>query len=149
VDVRRNSYKMSGPRRAPEEEVDDEGPLPLTGMLDMVFILVIFLMIAVNFQTAVLPVDLPELEAPEAAGRSDLELAIDAEGALFLGGRPMELSELRRRARAGDFQGKRAVLRADAAAPTGVFVQALEVLQTAGVRDLQIGARIGAGPAGR
>lgn len=129
------------PSQTPAEEAEDEGGLPLTGMLDMVFILVIFLMIAVNFQTAALPVDLPDLEAPEAAGRTDLELSLDAEGALYLGGRPLELSELRQKARAGELEGRTATLRADENGPVGTFVQTLEVLESAGLTELQIGAR--------
>lgn len=137
---------MNRRRQRRRHEAGESGEdLPLTSMLDAVFILLIFLMIAVNFQEAALPLDLPGVaDAPGAGDDVFATVLVDADERIFVsgGGRkltPVQAGELRKIAEGWAHRTVR--LEADASANFASVVGVFDALRSAGVEKLRIGVR--------
>lgn len=129
-------------RRAPQVD--------LTSLIDVVFILVIFVVLAASFQRMrVLDVTLPEartgaaVEAPEV-----VEVAVGADGRLRVDGVAVALDGLE--AHLNEVRGARrqVVLQLDAAAPSGRAVRVLGEVRAAGFDSVSIAAEPVRGGAG-
>ncbi len=136
---------MSRRRRRRAENGEGGEDLPLTSMLDAVFILLIFLMIAVNFQESALTLDLPEVaEAPGTGDDVYATVLVDAEERIFVSGGGLQLREVQDAELRNVAEGwsRRAIrLEADAAANFAAVVRVFDALRSAGVERLRIGVR--------
>ncbi len=119
---------------------DDFGTeLDLTPLIDVVFMLLLFFILASTFSSPVLPVALPEAgtaeRVPEDPAR--LVLAIDAAGVLHRGPDAVEAEAL-----PGLLAGSEGPveLRVDRAAPFDAFVGVMDRLRAAGRNDVFITA---------
>ncbi len=79
---------------------DDAGPsIEMTPIIDMVFLLLIFFLVATTYQQSEreLAIALPEAEAagPISTMLREIIINIDAQGQIIVGGQAMELEELR------------------------------------------------------
>lgn len=79
---------------------DDTGPsIEMTPIIDMVFLLLIFFLVATTYQQSEreLAIALPEAEAagPISTMLREIIINIDAQGQIIVGGQAMELEELR------------------------------------------------------
>ena len=126
----------------------EDPEISLTGLIDVVFLLLIFFMVSTTFEhQAVLKVDLPEannVSAPEDQPNS-FELVIDAKGQFYLNDRklidaaPATLEAAFIEA-AGDDRNIPIILRADAQTPHHFVVTAMDVTAQLGFRRLSIAA---------
>ena len=119
---------------------DDFGTeLDLTPLIDVVFMLLLFFILASTFSSPVLPVALPEAgtaeRVPEDPAR--LVLAIDAGGELHRGPDAVEAEALP--GLLADSEGP-VELRVDRAAPFDAFVGVMDRLRAAGRNDVLITA---------
>ncbi|KAA9131944.1 biopolymer transporter ExbD [Marinihelvus fidelis] len=128
------------PRKEEEPEIN------MTSLIDVVFLLLIFFMVSTTFERqAALKIDLPEASAQEEPTEQprQLELAIDAEGRMFLNdaqlvdNRPATirsaLAEL-----AGEGRELPIIIRADAQTPHHFVVTAMDVTGQLGFTRLSI-----------
>lgn len=124
----------------------EDPEISLTGLIDVVFLLLIFFMVSTTFEhQAVLKVDLPEasnVSAPEDQPTS-FELVIDKNGQYYLNdrqlvdARPATLEAAFREA-AGDDRTIPVILRADAETPHHFVVTAMDVTAQLGFKRLSI-----------
>lgn len=127
--------------------------LDLTPMVDVVFQLVLFLLLATNFKTPKKPdvapreetpgiqVDLPRAGA-EAVIREkkDINVWIAAEGGIYLGADPVDLAALRARFQAAkrDDPNTLVVVKADRGVPHGDVVEVMDLARDVGLTRLAI-----------
>ena len=124
----------------------EDPEISLTGLIDVVFLLLIFFMVSTTFEhQAVLKVDLPEaknVSAPEDQPNS-FELVIDPNGQFYLNdrqlidGKPATLRAAFIEA-AGDDRNIPIILRADAETPHHFVVTAMDVTAQLGFSRLSI-----------
>ena len=120
-------------------------PLPLTPLIDVVFLIVVFFMVNATFAVhSTIPVQLPHADGDEATGSVALTITVDAAGRIFIrsGGEAVEvtLERLPVALAALPPEGSlsRAVLHGDAGARYGRLVAVMDVLRGAGVTDLNL-----------
>lgn len=124
----------------------EDPEISLTGLIDVVFLLLIFFMVSTTFEhQAVLKVDLPEaknVSAPEDQPNS-FELVIDAKGQFYLNdrqlvdGKPATIEAAFIEA-AGEDRNIPIILRADAETPHHFVVTAMDVTAQLGFTRLSI-----------
>jgi biopolymer transport protein ExbD len=124
----------------------EDPEISLTGLIDVVFLLLIFFMVSTTFEhQAVLKVDLPEAKnvgAPEDQPNS-FELVIDPNGQFYLNdrqlvdGKPATLQAAFIEA-AGDDRNIPVILRADAETPHHFVVTAMDITAQLGFSRLSI-----------
>jgi biopolymer transport protein ExbD len=131
-------------RLSPRQEQEPE--INLTSLIDVVFLLLIFFMVSTTFEHATaLHIDLPEAsaEATEAQKPEQLELAIDAEGRIYLNdqqlidSRPQTIRAALS-ANAGSDRSLPVIIRADAQTPHHFVVTAMDVTGQLGFTRLSI-----------
>ena len=125
-------------------------PLPLTPLIDMVFLIVVFLMVNATFAVhSTIPVQLPYADGAVAAGSVALTVTVDAADQIFIhsDGEQVAVSLDRLRSVLDELQSEgspsravlsRAVLYGDAGARYGRLVAVMDVLRGAGVSDLNL-----------
>ena len=124
----------------------EDPEISLTGLIDVVFLLLIFFMVSTTFEhQAVLKVDLPEaknVSTPEDQPNS-FELVIDQNGQFYLNdrqlldGRPATLRAAFIEA-AGEDRNIPVILRADAETPHHFVVTAMDITAQLGFSRLSI-----------
>ena len=130
---------------------DEQPSLNLTPMIDVVFLLIIFFMVATSF--AEMEQDI-ELELPEVAAAAAMTsapkqrvVAVHAEGEIALDGERMSLAELTRQltlARS-EYPELSVVIRGDAACAFQHVAASLAACQEAKISELGITVRVAAG----
>ncbi len=128
--------------KAMQEE--DQFEIPLTSLLDVVFLLLIFFLVATNFTRQELDhnVVLPDSEAGVKASQvpSRMVINIREEGTLVVNGKIMAEVELR--GAVGDFvsvhPGRPAVIRADAKVPYRSVMKVFGICRAAGVKNVDL-----------
>lgn len=130
---------------------DEQPALNLTPMIDVVFLLIIFFMVATSF--AEMERDI-ELELPEVASAAALTAApkqrvvsVQAEGEIRLDGEDVSLSQLTERLSAArnDYPELSVVIRGDAACAFQHVAASLAACKAANITDLGITVRIAEG----
>lgn len=111
----------------------------LTPIIDMVFLLLIFFLVATTYQQAEreTQITLPEAEAagPLSAALREIVINVDAAGTIIVGGQATTVEQLRTLVeQAVEANGEQKVsVRADRDAPYGSVARALDVCKAAGV----------------
>ena len=121
------------------------GGLELTPMIDVVFLLMIFFLVASKLDEADRSIDvvLPEAAAarPLTSRPREFVVNIDREGNYFAGARPVRLEELRqllRQAAADNPQRQTVIVRADENTAHKFVVAAMDACVQAGIEDYQV-----------
>ncbi|HPF12762.1 MAG: biopolymer transporter ExbD [Planctomycetes bacterium] len=128
-----------------EEEGVDELVLNLTPMIDVIFLLLIFFMVATTFADPEreLDVDLPQASTGSSPKESLDELVINIlrDGTLMVSGKTMEPAELDRilRAKAQDRPDTPVTIRGDRLVHHEVVVSVMDACGRAGLRQLSLG----------
>jgi biopolymer transport protein ExbD len=129
-------------RRRVYTALDSEGDINLTPLLDIIFNLVFFFVVATNIRTDEAFYELVLPQASQAATATNPrplpELAVDAEGNFLFDGRPMDGEPLLAALRAAlPVAGERkAVLASDGRAEVRRLVAAMDVLREAGFEEI-------------
>ena len=120
-------------------------PLPLTPLIDMVFLIVVFFMVNATFAVnSTIPVQLPRVAVDEAAATAALAITVDAAGQIHVEGEgaaaAVTLDGLRAALGSLPAAGavSRVVLYGDSGARYGRLVAVMDVLRGAGVTDLNL-----------
>lgn len=117
--------------------------LPLTPLIDVVFLIVVFFMVNATFALhSTIPVQLPRAAAADAAGSAALVITVDAAGNIYLEGEAaaaLTLDQFRSALAApAAAAASRVVLRGAAGAQYGRLVAVMDVLRGAGIADLHL-----------
>ncbi len=125
---------------------DDDVSIPLTSLIDVVFLLLIFFMVTTSFAefTRRLYIELPEARAAMTEEKQlKYTIELDENAQIALNGEAVTLDELDRTlhqdAGAGKIKG--AVLRADRRIDHGNVVRVLGVVRDAGIEEVGIAVR--------
>ena len=116
--------------------------LPLTPLIDMVFLIVVFFMVNATFAVhSAIPVQLPHADGDDASGSLALAITVDGSGQIFIqsDGEMAAVTLDRLPSVLAALQPiSRAVLHGDAGARYGRLVAVMDVLRGAGVTDLNL-----------
>lgn len=120
----------------------DAGPaIELTPVIDIVFLLLIFFLVATTFQQAEreIQVALPEAESasPLSAVLREIVINVRADGSLIVGGAAMALEDLRSLVRDATERNpdQKVSVRGDKDAPYGSVARVLDVCKASGVGE--------------
>ena len=137
------------PRRREQPEIN------ITPLIDVVFLMLIFFMVSTTFaERTRLDVTLPETtREAERDAPQGLRLTINAQGRMFLDGRPLANAQIQTIARAlqqavtaGGEDTPRLVIDADAEARHQMGVRALDAAGRAGIRNVGMAATTAGAP---
>jgi len=118
--------------------------LPLAGLVDVLFLLLIFVMAtySVREQELVVEVGLPTAETGEAGSAEALKVVIsfDESGRLFLGDRSVAMEDLRGELEelASFAPDQPVIIRGDGRAPYGVLLEIMDHAKLAGLSDVKL-----------
>lgn len=123
---------------------EDQYEIPMTSLLDIVFLLLIFFLVATNFTRKEMDhkVVLPESESGVKASQAPSRMVINIreEGTLVVNGKLMDEKELR--VAVAEFAGahpeRPAVIRADAKVPYRSVMKVFGICRTSGVRNVDL-----------
>ena len=124
-------------RRTVEEEIN------LTSMIDILFIVLIFLLLTTSFASrSGVEISLPRsTQQREATPPKTIEIELTQSGELFIAGEAKTLEDLKALLEAEPDKDKPLALRADELARHGRVVEVLDIIRGAGFRRLGIEAR--------
>ena len=136
---------MSADQQYYRSSLSTGGPLPLTPLIDTVFLIVIFFMVNATFAVHfTIPVQLPSAAADDVAVAATLAITVDAAGQIYLerddGAIPVTLDGLRASLATVDAAGQaaRVVLHGAAGARYGRLVAVMDAIRRAGITDLNL-----------
>jgi biopolymer transport protein ExbD len=125
--------------RIPRAAAEEEAAMGLTPLVDVVFLLLIFFLVATSFDEPRLAIELPDAETAAAPDtRETVRVELRATGELRVDGRPIPLSALDRvlGERAATAEGLE--LRADREVPHGSVVEVLDRARAHDIRQISI-----------
>jgi biopolymer transport protein ExbD len=118
------------------------GSLSLTPLIDVVFLLLIFFLVATRFAQEDRELDVPLPDASEAqplmVAPTEIFINIDKEGRYFVDGKILEAAELEAilvRAATNNPVNQAVIIRADKRVPFDFVVQAINLCKRAGIHE--------------
>ncbi|EMJ64043.1 MULTISPECIES: biopolymer transporter ExbD [Leptospira] len=118
----------------------DDSPLDMTSMLDVVFILLIFVMVAMSFQKEVhsLPVVLPKAKAEIGGSGSKKEIFLLKSGDIRYASLDFTEADWKRIVSKGEFQNQVVWIYGDESVGYGKFVFVLNSLKSSNLKELHL-----------
>lgn len=123
---------------------DSAPEINLTPMIDMVFILLIFFLVASSFvKEAGIEVNRPVAQTAHTQGRGTIRIAISETGEIWMERRSIDVRAVRANVERMLAESPEAsvVVLADETAHTGLLVQVMDQVRLAGVSDIAVAAR--------
>ncbi len=123
---------------------DSDPEINLTPMIDMVFILLIFFLVASSFvKEAGIEVNRPVAQTAQTQGRGTIRIALSETGEIWMERRSIDIRAVRANVERMLAESPEAsvVVLADETAHTGLLVQVMDQVRLAGVRDIAVAAR--------
>jgi biopolymer transport protein ExbD len=112
---------------------------PLTSLIDIVFLLLIFFLLTTNFiADQGIDVNLPQASASSPQTRQEITVHIDPKGRVYLGETLIDFNDLFDQlvSRIGDDPEQRVVIKADRSIPLDRAVQVMDIAKAAGAGRL-------------
>ncbi len=123
---------------------DSAPEINLTPMIDMVFILLIFFLVASSFvKEAGIEVNRPVAQTAQTQGRGTIRIALSETGEIWMERRAIDIRAVRANVERMLAESPEAsvVVLADETAHTGLLVQVMDQVRLAGVNDIAVAAR--------
>ena len=123
---------------------DSAPQINLTPMIDMVFILLIFFLVASSFvKEAGIEVNRPVAQTAQTQGRGTIRIALSETGEIWMERRSVDIRAVRANVERMLAESPEAsvVVLADETAHTGLLVQVMDQVRLAGVSDIAVAAR--------
>ncbi|MDP3981136.1 MAG: biopolymer transporter ExbD [Chlamydiota bacterium] len=118
-----------------------KGPVDLTPLVDVVFLLLLFFMLTKSFIVEpAIKINLPQEEKVETEPVSDLSLTVLKDGQIYCRGKRIKMVELRDFLKDVDEQS-RLVIKADTNARHGIIVRIIGVAKKFGINKISIATR--------
>lgn len=125
-------------------ESDEEVGISLTSLIDVIFLLLIFFMVATTLvdPTKRLDIQLPEAKVASPETKSPVTIEMSDRGEITLNGQSVEISSLEARLKTLGQEGKKAaIVRADKRLDYGRVVEVLGICRSVGFQDIGIAVR--------
>lgn len=121
-------------------EMDDEGGIDISPLIDCVFILLIFFIVTTTFvEETGIEVDKPQAASSVALEKTSILLALTAEGSVVYGGRDIGIAGIQPLVkRMIQKEQLPVIVQADAAAPSGLFVRVIDEAKLAGAERVSV-----------
>jgi biopolymer transport protein ExbD len=116
--------------------------MPLTSLIDIVFMLLVYFLLTTNFITEQgIDVNLPDAEASTPQTRQEISVYIDAAGMVYMGDQPVDFNNLfdRLKDRIAANPKQLVVVKADGSIALERAVQVMDIAQAAGAQSLFLG----------
>ena len=139
-----DAFAAGGGRRRRRRGRSQRGTLSeinVTPLVDVMLVLLIIFMISAPLLTAGVPLELPKTEAGAVQDQSEpLSVSIRADGAVFIGERPVPFASLAPQLREmAGADGKRPIfVRADGRASYAIVAQVMAALSTSGFTSINL-----------
>jgi len=133
-----NSIRYSAQRRTRATELN------MTPLIDMVFILLIFFLVTTSFvKEAGVEVSRPVAKTATTKEKTNLIIAVTADGVIYIEGRPIDVRSVRSRMERflAEIPEGTVVIAADRDSRTGLVIQVLDACRLAGVKNISVAAR--------
>ena len=135
--------------RRRKKDSESESGVDLTPMLDVVFIMLIFFIVTTSFvKESGLQVSRPSADTAEPKQRASIFVAISENGEIWIQKRRVDIRSVRanmERLHAESPEGT-VVIQADKRSQTGLLVQVMDQVRSAGIEDISVAASPGSGP---
>ena len=113
--------------------------MPLTSLIDIVFLLLIYFLLTTNFITEQgIDVNLPDAEASAPQTRQEITVYIDKAGLVYINEQPVDFNDLfdRLKGRIQANPKQLVVVKADGSIALDRAVQVMDIAQAAGARSM-------------
>jgi biopolymer transport protein ExbD len=126
-----------------KRKTEDEAPINVTPMLDIVFIMLIFFIVSTSFvkETGIDPTR-PVAQSAQPKPQGNILIGVDTEGRVWMSNRIVAVTEVRSLVEntVNENPESSAILIADERAPTGVILDVMEQVRLGGVSNIAVGA---------
>lgn len=112
--------------------------MDMLSLIDIVFLLLVFFVIAASFERYSLDIELPKLDAASNATNSDIELAVTKEEEIFYNGTVVSLVELEEKLATEGGEGTSLVFNGDRNISYSCFLNIMELVTKAGISDFSV-----------
>ena len=129
-------------RRGIQRAAEEESNVDITPMLDVVFIMLIFFIVTANFvKDPGLEVSRPDSTTSETQDNAGILIALGGKGEIWIDGRRIDVRQVKANVLRLKQEKPEAavVIRADREAIAEDFVQVMDGVRAAGIRDISIG----------
>lgn len=130
-------------RQSLAQSVDQDDEINLTPMLDVIFILLIFFIVTTSFvKESGIDVSRPSAATATEKKRASIFIAINDKGQIFLQKRQINIEAVRpniEKLHAESPEGS-VVIQADKRSETGVLIQVMDQIRSAGVKNISVAA---------
>lgn len=127
-------------------EYNELPEIDMTPLIDMVFILLIFFIVATSFVRES-GVDIERPGARSATNKENVAMVVGvtSSGRVFIEGQEIDIRNIKPRMERflAEVPGGSVVITADKSCPTGVTIQVLDGCRLAGINDISVAARSG------
>jgi len=126
--------------------LDDSMGIDMTPLIDIVFILLIFFIVATSFvRESGVEVNRPTAQSARAKEKVSMVIGITSAGRIYIQGQQIDIRNIRGRMNRflAEVPGGSAVITADKNCPTGITIKVLDDCRLAGVRNLSVAATPG------
>jgi biopolymer transport protein ExbD len=123
----------------PQKRIRLQVQLPLTPLIDIVFLLLIYFLLTTNFLVDEgIKIKLPQAKASAPQTEKEITVYVDRQGRAFIGNQEISLDQLFNRLKEmiGDQKDKLVVIRADRAVILNKAVKVMDVAKAAGAGRL-------------
>jgi biopolymer transport protein ExbD len=117
---------------APRTEIN------ITTLIDVIFMLVVFFMLGAHFEKPAVTLTLPRASSRELPENSLLTVMVDSRGRIYFEGAEVDHGGLLSRLSAYRLESKTVALECDAGADFGSAVAVMDIIKTAGARNVAI-----------
>lgn len=125
---------------------DDSVDIDMTPLIDMVFILLIFFIVATSFvrETGV-DINRPAASSSESKEKVSLLVGVTSAGKIFIEGLEIDIQNIKARMDTflAEVPAGAVVIVADKSCPTGITIQVLDYCRLAGVKNISVAAKVG------
>jgi biopolymer transport protein ExbD len=120
---------------------DEELPqteINITSLIDVIFMLVVFFMLGAHFEKPAVTLALPQAASRETPEKRSHTVTVDAGGRIFFEGQELDQATLLSRLSAYGPELETVALECDRAADFGSAVAVMDIIKTAGARNVAI-----------
>lgn len=125
---------------------EEDYSIPLTSLIDVVFLLLIFFMVSTVFIdfSKKMDIELPESKASDtSADVKNIEIEMGKDKKLYLNGEETTISnlELKIKAQSREGGGKAVIIRADKGLPYGEVIKVMGICRDANIMDIAVAVK--------
>lgn len=125
---------------------EDLPEIDMTPLIDMVFILLIFFIVATSFvRESGVEVDRPQAASATSKENVSMLIGVTSAGRIYIEGHEIDIQNIKGRMDSflAEVPGGSVVIAADKSCPTGITIKVLDSCRLAGVKNLSVAATVG------